>query len=245
MARIGNWLTAVCDHPDSPPAAYRSALLGLALKLDWTTGEGFASIADAAAKAGCATATVKRATSWAAERGLLARTHRGRHVGRGRHSRASEWQTLVPPQPVVLGPAQDAARDHSEPLREFAGDHTGFAGDHTGLARDHGEPPSKSSTSRSSTSTRGRSPADIVRAIFPDATDDEIDTISQAKNSHGARNLAAVLAYEVRAGKLRLPCDRDGPGRHSGACRSGDGGGCDMDWCACRCHTPAEAETAP
>src|SRR5262249_62324911 len=129
--------------------------------------------------------------------GLLARTHQGRHVGRGRHSRASEWQTLVPPQPVILGPAQDAAGDHGEPLREFAGDHTGFAGDHTGFAVDHGEPPSKSSTSKSSTSKRGRGPADIVRAAYPDATDDEIDKSSQANNNHGAPNLPPSRAHEA------------------------------------------------
>jgi hypothetical protein len=204
MARIGNWLTAVCDHPDSPPPGYRSALLGLALKLDWTTGEGFASIADAAAKAGCGTATVKRATAWAAERGLLARTHRGRHVGRGQHSRASEWQTLVPPQPVILGPPQDAAGDHGEPLREFAGDQPGFARDQPGFARDHGEPPSKSSTSKSSPSTRPREPAPAdPRAELARLGADKRETdfiLDKIKNDPGIRRPAAYLRAALSNG---------------------------------------------
>jgi hypothetical protein len=92
-------------------------------------------------------------------------------------------------------------------------------------------------------SARARDPAALtVRAVFPDATDDEIETLVEERKARGARNPAAVLAYEIREGELRLPCDRGGPGR-SNACQDGDGGGCAYDWCACRCHTgPASPE---
>lgn len=92
-------------------------------------------------------------------------------------------------------------------------------------------------------SARTRGPADIIRAVYPDATDDEIDTITKAKIDNGARSPAAVLAHEIREGTLRLPCDRDEPGKHSNACRDGDPRGCaygsgsDDPWCTCRCHT--------
>jgi hypothetical protein len=82
----------------------------------------------------------------------------------------------------------------------------------------------------------------IIRAAYPDATDDEIDKITQDKISHGARSAEAVLSHEARAGTLALPCDRDGPGRHSNACRDGNSGGCTVSWCACRCHTEPRRE---
>ena len=90
-----------------------------------------------------------------------------------------------------------------------------------------------------------REAADIIRAVFPGATDDEIEIIARDKNASGARSLGAVLAHEVREGTLRLPCDRDGPGRHSGACRVGDPRGCVVGWCGCRCHTEPAREAAP
>ncbi len=89
-------------------------------------------------------------------------------------------------------------------------------------------------------SARTRGPADIIRAVYPDATDDEIEIIIKGREDHGARSVVAVLDYEIREGTLRLPCDRgapyDGVRPHSQACRDGDPGRCGMDWCACRCH---------
>lgn len=99
MAGLGNWLTAVWAHPDRLPDTQRNALVGLALTLDWATGKGFASVSKIADKSGCGDATVKRATSWARKRGLLIQTRRGRHVGRGASSRASEWRTCAPSHP--------------------------------------------------------------------------------------------------------------------------------------------------
>jgi hypothetical protein len=87
--------------------------------------------------------------------------------------------------------------------------------------------------------------ADIIRAVYPSATDDEIEIITKKRIDNGARSAEAVLAYEVRQGTLRLPCDRDGPDSHSGACRDGNSSGCayhgaadpNENWCVCRCHT--------
>jgi hypothetical protein len=89
----------------------------------------------------------------------------------------------------------------------------------------------------SSTRMRGRGAADIIRAAYPSATDDEIETITQDRADHGARSVGAVLAHEIREGRLRLPCDREGEDRHSSACRHGDPEQCVSDWCTCRCHT--------
>lgn len=35
------------------------------------------------------------------------------------------------------------------------------------------------------------------------------------------------------------PCDRDGEGPHSEACRHGQSARCGIDWCGCRCHGAA------
>jgi hypothetical protein len=86
-------------------------------------------------------------------------------------------------------------------------------------------------------SARGRGPADIIRAAYPDATDDEIETITRDKISRGARSPEAVLVHEIREGALRLPCNPSAPGHYSGACRDGNPAGCAYGWCACRCHT--------
>ena len=100
---------------------------------------------------------------------------------------------------------------------------------------------------------RGRGPADIIRAVYPSATDDEIEILIKDREDHGARSVVAVLDYEIRESTLRLPCDRsssyDGVQPHSQACRDGDPGRCGMDWCACRCHTeptpPGPATATP
>ena len=89
--------------------------------------------------------------------------------------------------------------------------------------------------------------ADIIRAAFPGATDDEIEIVIKNRKTNGARSVEAVLAHEIREGKLRLPCDRDAPEdhRHSGACRVGDSSGCGYGWCECRCHTEPAREAVP
>jgi hypothetical protein len=122
------------------------------------------------------------------------------------------------------------------------------SGDGTGrMARPHGAhlDADKESLKRSRTSpARVReAAAEIIRAAYPDATDDEIEIITKDRINRGARSPEAVIAREVDRGELRLPCDRDGPGRHSNACRDGDPRGCGVEWCACRCHTEPKPAT--
>ena len=105
--------------------------------------------------------------------------------------------------------------------------------------------PSQTLSQTSVRSARGRGPADIIRAAFPDATDDEIEILTKDKIGNGARSLRAVLRHEIGEGTLRLPCDRDGTRRHSEACRVGDSRGCGMNLCACRCHIEPAKATPP
>jgi hypothetical protein len=89
------WMTAVRDHPARPPALQVHVLLFLALRMDWQTGCGFASTAQLAADADCSNPTVKRATGWGRESGMLVQARRGHRLGDGR-TVASEWRLAIP-----------------------------------------------------------------------------------------------------------------------------------------------------
>lgn len=91
-ARLGEWQKAVRDHLDRPPALQCLVLD----RLDWNTGTGHASVANLAADAGCKVQTVNRATRWARQHGMLARTKRG-HALRNGKGMASEWRLTLPP----------------------------------------------------------------------------------------------------------------------------------------------------
>ena len=90
---------------------------------------------------------------------------------------------------------------------------------------------------------RAQPPPSPPRRV-PRRHDDEIRTILDDRQPR-ARNLPALIAHEIREGTLRLPCNRDGPGDHTDACRHGDPAGCAYDWCACRCHTAPAGEVTP
>jgi hypothetical protein len=241
MAGLGNWLTAVCAHPDRLPDAQCRALVGLALCLDWTTGKGFASITTAAKRGGCGTRTVDRAVAWARKRDLLAQTRRGRHVGRGSSSRASEWQTRVPLQPVAL----DGARARKTPdigALPASQDANGNV-----AARQLGHrstpdigAPSNSYSSNSYSSTRGRErAAAAIRAVFAGLSDDETRQIAETIiREHRPSDPVAYVKALAASGDLAryMPCDTTAPGPHSEACRRGDSRDCGMGWCECRCH---------
>ena len=81
----------VRDHPRRPPAAQRLVLWCLALRLDFSTAQGFASSATLAADADVSEWTVRRATRWARSAGLLVMVQRGHRRGDGSVS-ASEWR---------------------------------------------------------------------------------------------------------------------------------------------------------
>jgi hypothetical protein len=92
------WMTAMRDHPDRPPPALFAVLACLALRVDWETGCGHASVAQLAADSGAGTRTVERATARARGRGFLALEKRGHRRGDG-SLRANEWRLRLPSQP--------------------------------------------------------------------------------------------------------------------------------------------------
>jgi hypothetical protein len=243
MAGLGNWLKAVRDHPKRPSPMQCFALDRLALRLDWTTGEGFASTAEVAADAGCGERTVRRATAWARKHGLLVMNRRGHRLSDGAAS-ASEWRTCLDSQPVTPDRLRASQPVTPDTLRGVPTGQPGRPNRSAGASQPVSTaPPSKSSSSKSSSSNWARAGADrIIRAVFPDATDDEINTIVEGKIINGARDVEAVLAHEARNGTLRLPCDTSDR-RHSNACRDGNSQGCATGWCECRCHT--EPKPAP
>lgn len=226
-ARLGVWQAAVRDHPDSPPAGQCHVLDRLALRLDWTTGTGYASSAELAADAKCSRDTVTRALWWARRHELLVRTKRG-HALRNGKGMASQW--------LLALPGASGTASHSD-IPNLEGRNEDLEGRNSGLEGGSGRPPSNLSTSGSKSSgARRRSAARTVRAAYPDATDDEIEIIVRNRIGNGARSAEAVIAHEARQGTLRLPCDIDGPYGHSNACRDGDGSACAMNGCTCRCH---------
>jgi hypothetical protein len=216
-------MRAVRDHPGRPGPVLCRVLDCLALRLDWQTGYGFASIDTLIADTGTSEATVRRALRWARSAGLVDQYRRGHRIAADRVI-ASEWRLLLPVTGDRL--AADPTGHRNRPNRSERTTQPVTS-----------DTPSRPSPSRPSPSarTRGPSAAEIIRAVYPDATDDEIKIITEDKNHRGARSAEAVLAHEARQGTLRLPCNPSGPGRHSGACRDGRGG-CAYGWCACRCH---------
>jgi hypothetical protein len=100
MVQVMVWqqkLRACEDRPRGRQRRQFDALLALAGLLDWPTGKGFASVADAAKGADVGEMTVKRATAWAQEAGWLRKVKRGHRLGDGSVT-ANEWELLLPSQ---------------------------------------------------------------------------------------------------------------------------------------------------
>jgi hypothetical protein len=89
-----------------------------------------------------------------------------------------------------------------------------------------------------------RAASALIRSAFPDATDDEIESIIANKEANGARSVFSVVRYELAQSALRLPCNPRGESSHSDACRSGDSARCSHKWCECRCHVRPAAATS-
>lgn len=98
------WLKAVRDHPDKPAPMQCHVLTMLAVRMDWKSGDGFASMQMLAEDARVSQHTAKRATTWArrpckcdvkgaecAEHRLLHRIRRGSST-----AVASVWQLELP-----------------------------------------------------------------------------------------------------------------------------------------------------
>lgn len=86
--------------------------------------------------------------------------------------------------------------------------------------------------------------AALIRSAFPNVTGDEIEIIISDRQARGARVPFAVVRHELASGTLQLPCDKDAPGRHTDACRSGATARCAGAWCECRCHVRPAIERA-
>lgn len=95
MTRPLEWMAAVRDHPERPSEVKRLVLWALALRLDWQTGCGYASVTQLAADADCQQRTVKYATKWGRDHELLVQARRGHRLGDGT-VRASEWRLRLP-----------------------------------------------------------------------------------------------------------------------------------------------------
>jgi hypothetical protein len=184
---IERWLTAVRDHPDRPAALQRHALTMLALRLDWATGRGFASMRDIAADADASDHTVKRATSWARSDkvGLLLCTRRGHRLGNGT-TVASEWQLTMPEGDQSLGATGGTLTSqgaNGTRLKVPTGAPQGASG------ATHQE----SSTSQPSSSAPAA--ADAIRAAVPGATDNEIEIyLANIAKERAPANLARYVA---------------------------------------------------
>ena len=98
FAMIERWLVAIRDHPNRPAPAQCLVLQMLALRMDWHTGRGYASVRQLGSDAGASERTVRRGISWARETGHLARTRRGHRVS-SQLVIASEWQLTTPGYP--------------------------------------------------------------------------------------------------------------------------------------------------
>jgi hypothetical protein len=92
---IERWLVAVRDHPNRPPQAQCHVLTMLALRVDWTTGCGFASGRQLGEDADASERTVRRATTWGRDTGFVVRTRRGHRVS-AELVIASEWRLTQP-----------------------------------------------------------------------------------------------------------------------------------------------------
>jgi len=95
-------VAAIRDHPNKPAAAQCHVLTVLALRLDWASGTGHASLEVLTKDAGVEERTARRAIDWARgmprdERFFLARTRRGHRLGDGTRL-ASEWLLRLPTQ---------------------------------------------------------------------------------------------------------------------------------------------------
>jgi hypothetical protein len=92
---IERWLVAIRDHPERPAAAQHLVLHMLALRMDWQTGCGYASVRQLGQDAAASERTVRRGIGWARDTGFLLRTRRGHRLGSGQVV-ASEWRLTAP-----------------------------------------------------------------------------------------------------------------------------------------------------
>jgi hypothetical protein len=150
-------MTAVRDHPERPSLAQCHVLDRLALRMDWQTGSGFASVSQLAADAGCAERNVRNAITWARNHDLLTRTRRGHRRGDGT-AIASEWCLTLP----VNDTFSTGTGMPVETISTGTNGHLNRHGEPSQPART--APPSRTSSSRTSSSARRRDRAESADA---------------------------------------------------------------------------------
>jgi hypothetical protein len=181
-------MAAVRDHEKRPPSVQRQVLFSLALRMDWHTGQGFASTGQLAADAGVDDRTVRRATGWARSSVMLIQTRRGHRLGDGRTA-ASEWR-LVMPQPD-RGDLLSGAASTGQP-ETSTGQSAHLNRTEEASQPDTTTPPSRPVPSKPlSISPRAR---DAILAAVPDATETEIDAYAaKIGKTHAPGNLGGYL----------------------------------------------------
>lgn len=121
----------------------------LALRMDWITGCGFASVRQLGQDADASERTVRRGLDWARDTGYLLRTRRGHRVTSER-TVASEWRLT---QPVTGDLLEKPTGQNGRPNRSMGPTQPVTTA-----------PPSRTSSSRTSSSARRRASADGARA---------------------------------------------------------------------------------
>jgi hypothetical protein len=202
---IERWLAAVRDHPDRPAALQRHALTMLALRMNWTTARGFASMRDIAADADVSDHTVKRATGWARSDkvGLLVCTRRGHRLGNG-STVASEWQLTLPADNQSQGATAGT-------LTSQGANGTGLKVPAAASQGASGATHQESSPSQSSSSAPAA--AGAIRAAEPGATDDEIEIylakiVKERAPANLDRYIAGMRAASHAAGIAAIRAER-------------------------------------
>jgi hypothetical protein len=181
---IERWLIAIRDHPGSPAIAQQLVLERLALRVDWQTGRGFASVRQLAVDARSSEPTVRRATSWARNAELLTQTRRGHRLGNGQIA-ASEWQLTQPLTGDRLG---------SQPLNGSAS-----TAQQSDLNRSVETPHQESSSSGFSSSLSARV-RELLAAADPAVSERETELIITKIRTSGGRNVLAIIRKNIADG---------------------------------------------
>ena len=181
---IERWLAAIRDHPGRPSTAQRMALQSLALRLDWRTGTGYASVRQVAEDSDVSEPTVRRATSWARGAEYLLQLRRGHRLGNGQTA-ATEWKLTQPLTGDLLT---------SQPLNGAIS-----TAHHADLNRSPQNPLQETSSSEPSSSLPARASA-LLRAAGIEATERETGMYIQKVKNSGGRNVLAIIRKNIADG---------------------------------------------
>ena len=221
VTRPLEWLATVRDHPKRPGGRSKcfEILTMLALRLDWSTGAGFASVRELADDARACERTVKSATGWARTNDLLLLTRRGHYVSPGR-TVASEWRLTMP----VDNPSQGATGRTLEKANVQVGASQRASGTHTSRPVTPRPVENTAASRRDRTAARSAAKGQVETITDPwiDAVAEEIIGETRANGDE-----AAVITNMIENGshplavRNKISADRFGTRseRHSTAAR--------------------------